>query len=1148
MIASTWFGSVFLFLVSSVPAGWHAGPGTEVADDGVVTITGRSGTLDVTLPANTDTLFGLGLEQPSATGTITLRVGDDDRAKIGLRRDREGNVLTVQPMAKNPESGRWEIIRSEVRTLTYRPPQSEKLIWANLRDEKLPEPDGWRDRRLQLRAMRVGESASLTLDGCLLWTEAVSLTAETALRFEAPAGDRIELLHRDSCDLEARFQPLDIRGFAAGDAGRDAVVVEGGVPFLRPEGRGIDLRQTRWPFVAQFPSSYNAPYDFGPAWLHDPRTPVLEGPCADLKAIHFLVRPLPVEDGESGREFSVRLGSFGGRSQVLYHDYHVEIPPGTEPVCVTLPVTELIAQDMEPLQMRPILQVALNKPVHLLRRRPDPSRYQIRPVGLAPGAEVLGVTYEVAAVQVRLRCDEPGHVFSGTKSPVFQADLTNNTAAPQDCRVRWTARPQTGEALAGEAIVTLEPLGRTTVPIRIDCPTWGHYDLELYLQPGADAEQRRTSSFALLPEDTRQHREHSPFGTWTFCGGHATCDDPEVLGELLHRAGLRFGMSRFPVERARWGILNNFEPKAIDKPEKYRAWVAAQKGPYLPAALLLHEHSVSREHATRVPDILSGGEPYRLSPPEQQRFDALWEDQMRMAKLMRADFPDVHLRLGNGPLPTKEEFYRRGFPAELFDSGGNEAASFGRLPEAQPPDWIANNASLWMDRKLLDSYGYEDKPVTQCYEITFPCTNPGNLVPLEQAAYFVRHALHSLAWRIPEIRFGCLEDVGSSYRFSNWGAAGLMHAWPHMNPKPAYVAVAVMTQMLDGATFVKSLDTGSDTLYAAEFSRVDGRTVVAVWTVRGERSLEIEVEGSDWTLTDWQGNAEPAAAGKRIALRATPMPAYLAGSGGIGVVVPGDPRHETRPSDTAVLVARLDSLEGWTPLAERDSVLDSYNPLTPRRFGQFDFSVAPASTAAGAAILVRAEPTDGPETVPVYGALVATEPLALPGVPSEIGLWVDGNSGWGRLIYELVDASGQTWTSIGAAANDEPSEWMLDWLPAEFTAAGNGSARRADWNTNDVFGASVICFDGWRYVRFPLPGNYPGEAAPWPANSQWRSDKDGIVHHPLSLRRIIIEMPLHVLKMTDFSPVADPALAFRQLHVEYGTQGNRKRGVLEGER
>jgi len=51
-----------------------------------------------------------------------------------------------------------------------------------------------------------------------------------------------------------------------------------------------------------------------------------------------------------------------------------------------------------------------------------------------------------------------------------------------------------------------------------------------------------------------------------------------------------------------------------------------------------------------------------------------------------------------------------------------------------------------------------------------------------------------------------------------------------------------------------------------------------------------------------------------------------------------------------------------------------------------------------------------------------------------------------------------------------------------------------DWNTEDAWGISRINFDGWRYVGFPLPGNYPGEHYGWAANSQWRGDKDRSCH------------------------------------------------------
>ena len=84
------------------------------------------------------------------------------------------------------------------------------------------------------------------------------------------------------------------------------------------------------------------------------------------------------------------------------------------------------------------------------------------------------------------------------------------------------------------------------------------------------------------------------------------------------------------------------------------------------------------------------------------------------------------------PLRYPEEFARHKFPKELFDSRGNEAGTFMRAPETQPLDFVANNASLWMDRQILDAYGYADKPITQCYEICYPNTNPGNLTPETQ--------------------------------------------------------------------------------------------------------------------------------------------------------------------------------------------------------------------------------------------------------------------------------------------------------------------------------------------------------------------------------------------------------------------------------
>src|SRR5690606_19840188 len=140
--------------------------------------------------------------------------------------------------------------------------------------------------------------------------------------------------------------------------------------------------------------------------------------------------------------------------------------------------------------------------------------------------------------------------------------------------------------------------------------------------------------------------------------------------------------------------------------------------------------------------------------------------------------------------------------------------------------------------------------------------------------------------------------------------------------------------------------------------------------------------------------------------------------------------------------------------------LDYYNPMTPRRKGDF------AIEAAEGALKVTPRPIpNGKPTMPMYAELASERNLELPGKPAEIGLWVEGNSGWGRIIFELEDASGQKWTSIGARSKGG-SDWMADWLGEK----GNAEFKPgeiADWNTDDTFGFSRINFDGWRYVGMP---------------------------------------------------------------------------------
>ena len=185
-------------------------------------------------------------------------------------------------------------------------------------------------------------------------------------------------------------------------------------------------------------------------------------------------------------------------------------------------------------------------------------------------------------------------------------------------------------------------------------------------------------------------------------------------------------------------------------------------------------------------------------------------------------------------------------------------------------------------------------------------------------------------------------------------------------------------------------------------------------------------------------------------------------------------------------------------------------------------------------------PGKGKDTVSSYAVLAHRTGLPLPGTPTEIGVTINGNSGWGRVMFELTDASGQRWISIGATMKGDAAAILPKAIVDQFPDAALG-----DWNTDDAWELSRINFDGWRYVGFPLPGNYPGEGYHWPANSNWRSDKDGKVHYPLTLRKLIVELPQKVLHVKSWAPPPRAEIYLSNLTVAQGDTVLVKQTVRE---
>lgn len=232
-------------------------------------------------------------------------------------------------------------------------------------------------------------------------------------------------------------------------------------------------------------------------------------------------------------------------------------------------------------------------------------------------------------------------------------------------------------------------------------------------------------------------------------------------------------------------------------------------------------------------------------------------------------------------------------------------------------------------------------------------------------------------------------------------------------------------------------------------------------------------------------------------------------------------------------------MNDWTEETGTNAELETYNFMSPRRKGNFEYKEVENFAGQAKVLSVRARlPAAGKEYLPMYSVLAHRQGVPIPGQPTEIGLMVNGNGGWGRVIWEVEDAKGQRWVSLGAEQAGEPSPWLLDWLGKDEFAKMK-SASLSDWNSNDAWGRSYINFEGWRYLSFPLPGNYPGEGYHWPYSSQWRCQAkdgtpgDGIVHYPLKFTKLALTLPEKVLYGTQYEPPRRAEIYLRDLAVTY---------------
>jgi hypothetical protein len=721
------------------------------------------------------------------------------------------------------------------------------------------------------------------------------------------------------------------------------------------------------------------------------------------------------------------------------------------------------------------------------RRKPIPT--------LTSGVHVFGVTLERLPVEVRLKQSQPGNIFHNDETP--ETTFSLRAILPGSYSLRWEIADVKGKVLArNEKTVALAGNGgETDITLPLAMANSGWYGLRVFLlNEDGKVILQHDASFALLGRDTRSAGYESPFGTWWFNGVHYTTRDIRTMGPILFKAGMRrttMGWTRdSEADLAQWKIsLNqiNWPFRLVDLNDWPAAEARAEKVigdllkrfPHCEYIDLFHE---SYDPGAYPPELY-GSKYLPKDKVLEEREDQLYQLGLKGAKFIRAKFPQLKIIAGNsgGSLGIVAVMLRRGFPRDLIDYLGSETTGQTIAPEKLSPH---TTAGIWLMAETARKFGYEI-PLTGCYEFTSRAER--DLGAERHAEWYARDVMIGLANKFPTISPAGIEDVGNSYYDTLWGGSGLCQRNPLHYPKPAYVALATLTKVLDSVKLIRQMPTGSASANVLEFER-NGTRIYACWVPRGQCELEF-VFPSDTKVTavEFYGRqTQRNSNGQRLKISAGTGVSYLVCPLAATQVIAGQrtfPLHQP-PAGTQV-ISRMDDLSLWHVAPDQQTIT---TPL--RRPGVFKLNKVMDSEKGPCLELDLQHQGEVPSVVGEYTALRLNQPLSIPGKPHTFGIWVKGNSSWGRIFWEIEDSKGERWRSSN------------------------------DFDGGDWLNQSAIDFDGWCFVTFPLSNDSPfRQIEPGAGLRQWQGNGDGKLDYPLKLVGLYVQTHRQSLELTRMQPV-----------------------------
>jgi hypothetical protein len=791
------------------------------------------------------------------------------------------------------------------------------------------------------------------------------------------------------------------------------------------------------------------------------------------------------------------------------------------------------------------VDMELTKPVSVMRSYPDPIYYGCHPVGRPSSIRVAGITLEEVPFGFKLLPGRYGHVFERPEKPSYAVALTNWTDRPLAVEVRLRARGYDGGETGGaQAKLAIPPRGGGVAKLDFDLQKLGWHQVAVEVA-AAGVTRGVSQALVLLPPDTRtwgtaanETRFGSSdgggpgpegIGVWTPNTHYSPPLNRQEQGAhytMLRRLGRTPFMSNHTPHRgaddSKWrnpdGSYNQEYIEGFIRAE-YADWARFRD----PILYYSAEWAVSQA-AQHSPWPLYTGQGLRdLTPEERATVERHIKIFTSTGRALRKVLPNVRLGAFYGPPLGTIAYLRAGMPADLVDWIGMDSPQFELMPEISNVGW-ALGSELWQVQQEIKRLRWPQIPIDWC-EGPFYNTQPGALTETEQAESLVRACLVAVANGVEKFTgldgntaFG---DAGSSFGAEHYGG-GYFTRPPLFYPKPAVAAFATMTAMLNRSDVVGPVDTGVPTTLCLALKRTkEATSIFALWRIHGAQEAVLRVRGvARPMLTDSMGNAAPLEARDgKVAIALSALPVWLTGVEKIEGFEFAAPRYDETPAAVTRPLAAFES-KNWTYNGAADPRYEKHHfsefkTADPELRAEFD----QGEKGAQVAVALPVEAANRPLATR-YGRLVPQKPIEIPGRAEALGVWVKGNASWGRLVYQLRDAKGEVWLSRGT---------------------------KDDWNCNDPHALGYVSFEGWRYVRFPLPSNYPWDVARNLEFTWWGSYdgergsgppaagavRDGIVDLPLTLEAIFVSARNEVPVLGRMLTIPERTYALSGLVAEY---------------